>query len=121
MTRAMVLVVERDAAIRELLRAALECAGYGVVADAGDGVPWAGQERPDLILLDASDPAAAAVPPPARPRLRAAPPIPIIAMTTAPPSARAPLAVDAWLAKPFRLAELYAAVARWTGQPSRSA
>jgi len=31
------------------------------------------------------------------------------------------LAADAWLAKPFHLAELYAAVARWTGRRARSA
>lgn len=120
MARAMVLVVERDAAIRDLLRDALEVAGYAVLADAGDGAAWPARTRPDLILLDADLTGAGGILPAVRLRLQAAQ-IPVVAMTTAPPGARPPLAVDAWLAKPFRLADLYAAAEHWTGLRARSA
>jgi CheY-like chemotaxis protein len=52
--RATVLVVDDDDAIRDFLRSALECEGYGVLA-AGDGLDaLALCERyaPDVILLD---------------------------------------------------------------------
>jgi two-component system, OmpR family, KDP operon response regulator KdpE len=119
MARATVLVVERDPAIRKLLRDALEAAGYAAFVDAGSGAAWPARTRPDLILLDADLTAAGGILPAVRLRLHAAR-IPVVGMTTAPPGARASLA-DAWLAKPFRLADLYAAVARWIGQPARSA
>ena len=121
MARAMVLVIESDTAIREMLRAALESAGYSVVVAAGDGAAWAVRERPDLILVDMSAASSEGIPPSVRLRVQAAR-IPIIAMTTvATPSLREPAAVDAWLTKPFHLAELYAAVEHWTGQRARSA
>lgn len=118
--RATVLVVERDVGIRELLQEALEIAGYGVVADAGDGATWPPPARPDLILLDVSGWEVGGILPVLRLRAAAAG-TPVVAMTTALAHARPPVVADAWLAKPFRLAELYAAVEHWAGQRARSA
>lgn len=121
MARATVLVVERDVAIRELLRAALEVAGYGVIANAGDGVLRNTRLRPDLVLVDVSasnggEPSLAAVM-----RIRASA-IPVIAMTTLPANARLHSGLaDAWLVKPFRLDDLYSAVERCIGLHARSA
>jgi excisionase family DNA binding protein len=50
----VVLVVDDDAAVRELVRANLEAEGYSVreAASAGEGLAALEQEAPDLVLLD---------------------------------------------------------------------
>lgn len=49
-----ILVVEDDAAIRDMLCFSLRHAGFicEPVADAEQGLQWLGQSKPDLILLD---------------------------------------------------------------------
>jgi CheY-like chemotaxis protein len=113
-----VLIVDDDAAIVQLLREALEVRGYGVLS-AGDGVDaqaLARQMQPHLILMDLllpgmddaelskrlrADPATAAIP------------IVVISAVSAPGAPAIALPVDGHLPKPFRLAGLYATVARW--------
>lgn len=53
-----ILIADDDAALRELLRAALEAAGYRVVeaADGVEALQLAAHERPDLLILDISMP-----------------------------------------------------------------
>jgi two-component system phosphate regulon response regulator PhoB len=50
----LVLVVEDDSATRELYRAALRAAGYGVVAveDGADALRFVEQQHPDVVVLD---------------------------------------------------------------------
>ena len=56
--RATILVVEDDAALRELYRTELTMAGYRVatVADGLTALQWIEHDRPDAILLDWSLP-----------------------------------------------------------------
>jgi DNA-binding response OmpR family regulator len=58
MSRASILVIDDDAGMRELLRAMLERAGYGVTTanDGRAGLRRAYSLRPDLIILDVSMP-----------------------------------------------------------------
>jgi DNA-binding response OmpR family regulator len=53
-----ILIADDDAALRELLRTALEAAGYRVVeaADGVEALKLAAHERPDLLILDISMP-----------------------------------------------------------------
>jgi len=57
-SKARVLVIEDDAAIRATLTDILELSGYGVVhaANGPDGVTAARRDRPDIILTDISMP-----------------------------------------------------------------
>jgi CheY-like chemotaxis protein len=115
MARGLVLVIEDDPGIVEVLRCALEDAGYEVVAAVASAAWHVAHERPpDVILLDIlmlgmdgvevsqhlqADPTTAS--------------IPIIAMSATPRLLGA-LPVQDRLSKPFRLAPLLAKVAYWT-------
>jgi two-component system sensor histidine kinase/response regulator len=118
MSKATVLVVDDDAAIIDVIRAALEDEGYGVLAAVnGAALQIAHDRRPDLILLDIMMPDMDGVE--VSRRLRANPAtasIPIVVMS-AHSRMRAigdTMAVDDRLPKPFELGDLYATVARWT-------
>lgn len=52
--RATVLLIEDEAPIRQFLKIALEAHGYLVLEarSSGDGLGLAGQEQPDLVILD---------------------------------------------------------------------
>ncbi len=54
MNAAKILIIDDEAAIRRLLRGALERGGYGVVegASARDALASLGIDKPDLVLLD---------------------------------------------------------------------
>ncbi len=112
-----VLVIDDDPGIVDLVRAALEDAGYGVLAAVGqEALRVARERRPDLVLLDMNmpgldgaalsrrlrdDPATAAIP------------IVVMSAQVGLRAAAALLPGNDWLAKPFELAALYATVARW--------
>ena len=115
--RRTVLVIDDDPGIVDLVRAALEDAGYGVLAAVGqEALRVAHERRPDLVLLDLNmpgldgatlsrrlrdDPATAAIP------------IVVMSGQVGLRAAAALLPGNDWLAKPFELAALYATVARW--------
>jgi two-component system, sensor histidine kinase and response regulator len=116
-----VLVVDDDEAIIEVIRAALEYEGYGVLSAVnGAALQVAHDRQPDLILLDIMMPNMDGVE--VSRRLRADPAtasIPIVVMS-AHSRMRAigdTMAVDDRLPKPFELGDLYATVARWTTAP----
>src|SRR5438093_6810631 len=118
MCKATVLVVDDDSSIVEFLVDGLESEGYHVLATVdGKAVPLARNEHPDLILMDIVMPGMDGVE--VSRRLREDPvtaSIPIIAMS-AHNRLQATLGlmpVNDRLEKPFDLAHLYAAVARWT-------
>jgi len=112
-----VLVIDDDPGIVDLVRAALEDVGYGVLAAVGqEALRVARERRPDLVLLDMNMPGldGAAL----SRRLRDDPAtaaIPIVVMSgqVGLRGAAALLPGNDWLAKPFELAALYATVARW--------
>ena len=117
MGKATVLVVDDDEAIIEVIRAALEDEGYGVLtAVNGAALALAHDRQPDLILLDIMMPDMDGVE--VSRRLRADPAtasIPIVAMS-AHSRLRATvdtMSADDRLPKPFALLDLYATVARW--------
>ena len=120
---ATVLIVEDNAANMKLSSLLLRNAGHTVVCaeDAETGLIMARSDRPDLILMDIQLPgmdglAATAV----LKRDPATDTIPIIALTAMAmkdDQARAEAAgCDAWIAKPLRYRELYAAIDRLLGR-----
>jgi CheY-like chemotaxis protein len=115
MVRGLVLVIEDDPGIVEVLRCALEDAGYEVVAaDDSAALHVAHARAPDVILLDILMLEMDGVE--VSQRLLADPttaPIPIIAMSATPRLLGA-LPVQDRMSKPFRIAPLLAKVAYWT-------
>jgi DNA-binding response OmpR family regulator len=111
-----VLVVEDDEAIRELVVLVLQDEGY-VVLEAGDGragLDAVALGRPSLVLLDMRMPVLSGWDF-ARVLRERGEAVPIVVMTAA-RDARAwaaEIGAVGFLAKPFELDELLAAVARW--------
>ncbi len=112
-----VLVVDDDPDIIDFLEAALEDAGYLVLASVGaESLGVAHELHPDVILLDINMPGMNGVE--VSQRLRDNPvtaDIPIVVMSAQDRlSATGPLMpVNDRLPKPFELARLYEVVARW--------
>ena len=116
-----VLVIDDDKAIRDLVAMALSDLGYEVVG-AGDGAAALDRlaaSRPSVILLDMRMPvmdgwefarAYAQMP---------GPRAPVIIMSAARDAASqaAEVKADAYLAKPFNLADLFACVEQYAGEP----
>ncbi|MEA2639812.1 MAG: two-component system, OmpR family, response regulator MprA [Chloroflexota bacterium] len=111
-----VLVVDDDPVVREALCLALECEGYPVAAAANgfEALGMISEARPSLVLLDMHMPTLDG------PGLTRAmddrgfdPPI-VVMTATSRDVQQVALAVgaQAWVAKPFDLAELLALVAR---------
>ena len=121
MTMSSVLVVDDDPAIVELVQTALEDEGYEVYAAVnGEALQLAAEQHPDVILLDIMMPIMDGVE--VSRRLRADPrtaAIPIIAMSAHGRLQATGSAMQAndKLAKPFKLSNLYSAVARWAPAP----
>jgi CheY-like chemotaxis protein len=116
MTSPLILVVDDDRATAIFLVTVLEDAGYQVLAATGEAALRLAQERtPALVLLDRRMPGIDGREM-AR-RLRADPAtaaIPLVLMTAdAQDREEIAAAVDGWLAKPFHLATLFAAVGHW--------
>jgi CheY-like chemotaxis protein len=113
-----VLVVDDDPDIIDFLEAALEDAGYLVLASVGaESLGVAHELHPDVILLDINMPGMNGVE--VSQRLRDNPvtaDIPIVVMSAQDRlQATGPLMpVNDRLSKPFDLARLYEVVARWT-------
>jgi CheY-like chemotaxis protein len=118
-TSPAVLVVDDDPGIVALLAAALAAGGYRVLAALGaQALRLAQEERPEVILLDLQMPQMDGAE--VCRRLRAEPAtaaIPIVLMSAddRPGSAARALAVEDRLPKPFKLSDLFVAVARWAG------
>jgi CheY-like chemotaxis protein len=118
-----VLVVDDDAAVRELITVNLELEGFEV-ASAGDGVAALAAVDafgPDLLTLDVMMPRLGGFE--TLERLRADPrtaPIPVVMVTSrtqAADRARAEeLGVAAYVTKPFEPAELVEVITRLTGR-----
>jgi len=113
-----VLVVDDDPDIIDFLEAALEDAGYLVLASVGaESLGVAHELHPDVILLDINMPGMNGVE--VSQRLRDNPvtaDIPIVVMSAQDRlQATGPLMpVNDRLSKPFDLARLYEVIARWT-------
>jgi CheY-like chemotaxis protein len=111
----LVLVVDDDAALRELLQLALGELGYAIAfaADGAEALELAGLQRPSLVLLDWRMPTldgeatAAAL----RAMYGAALPIVVMSVAAPPTVARAGQVGATFLAKPFDLNELLRVVA----------
>ncbi|MCW2608206.1 MAG: response regulator [Frankiales bacterium] len=117
MTR--VLVVEDNPANLKLAALLLAHAGYDVVSavDAESGLTVARDTRPDLVLMDVQLPGmdglAATALLKSDPATSGIPIIALTAMAMKDDQARAEAAgCDAWIAKPLRYRELYAAIDR---------
>ncbi len=120
MSKGTVLVVDDDAAIRDLVQMALDDEGY-TVSVWGDGATLRHihAQEADLILLDLTLVGAAGGA--LVDRLRADPAtahIPLIGFSARTDGAAlaAQMQLDDLLAKPFDLDELYALVARWVAE-----
>ncbi|HEV8632617.1 MAG TPA: response regulator [Chloroflexota bacterium] len=130
----VVLVVDDDQDVRELLLAVLALLGLDAAGpvrvltapDAGAALTLAGERTPDLVLLDVAPAGADGFELCRRlradPRLRA---VPLVALAAfggpdAPARARA-AGCDGYIAKPFDLDELLAAVRRWLDGAARAA
>lgn len=116
----LILVIDDDRATATFLVAAIEDAGYDVLAATGEEALRLARERvPALALLDRRMPEIdgreMALRLRADPRTAA---IPLVLMTA---DARVPNAatdtMDGWLPKPFHLDELFATLARWAPLP----
>jgi DNA-binding response OmpR family regulator len=121
--RGRVLVVEDDDAVRELLAAALTDEGYRVrtAADGASGIEILRGWRADAIVLDVVMPRAdAAVFRALQIGLPEAADVPVLLVSATRAADLEQVARDlgaaAWLAKPFRVDELLAAVARLAGR-----
>src|SRR5918912_1157550 len=116
MFRGRILVVEDDPAIAALVEETLSEESYEVVpTGAADALRLARELRPDVIMTEYAMPDMDGAEISRRLRAdRATAGIPIILMSAHPPEARPRLPVDAELRKPFDLAAMSAAVARWT-------
>ncbi len=116
-----VLVVDDDAAIRDMVTMALQDEGYEVVTAIGAQVPTIARTlRPAVILLDIMMPDMDGIE--VSRRLRADPAtrnIPIIAMsaTTVLSETLSAMHADERLPKPFELEQLSDLVARYAGHP----
>jgi CheY-like chemotaxis protein len=111
-----ILVVDDDPSILDTVTAALEDEGYRVLtAVNGAAVPLSAAEQPDVLLLDYNMPGMSGAE--VSQRLRNDPAtahIPIVGMTALAQRAREHgMQADAWLPKPFALADLYETVAAW--------
>jgi DNA-binding response OmpR family regulator len=118
MRRARVLIVDDDDDLRELLRHALECAGYEVI-EASDGAMALLQiERaaPDLALVDIDLPIISGAEVLAELALRAhrGRPFPVVAMSGSGSSSESP--ANWFLSKPMDLDLLLAVVDDFTGR-----
>ena len=118
-TMKTVLVVEHDDGVRSMLVSALETEGYHTLqAWHPVALDAALAQQPALILLDVRMQAlaSAAVSQQVRANHQTAA-IPIVAMTFAPEDAHGTgILADAWLNKPFGLADLYRIVAHLTAR-----
>ncbi len=112
-----VLVIDDDPGIVDLVCAALEDVGYGVLAAVGqEALRVARERRPDLVLLDMNMPGLDGAALSRRLRddpVTAAIPIVVMSAQVGLRAAAALLPGNDWLAKPFELPDLYATVARW--------
>ncbi len=112
-----ILVIDDDPGIVDLVCAALEDVGYGVLAAVGqEALRVARERRPDLVLLDMNMPGLDGAALSRRLRddpVTAAIPIVVMSAQVGLRAAAALLPGNDWLAKPFELPDLYATVARW--------
>jgi len=122
MPQQTVLIVDDDADIRDAVTAALEDEGYTVCSAVGGTVLRIAQETPppDVILLDVMMPHVDGAK--LSQLLRANPrtaQIPIVAMTALPQrNVPTGLRYDAWLGKPFDLANLFTVIDTVTKRPT---
>jgi len=120
---ATILVCDDEAVMRALVRAALEEDGYSI-AEARDGdesLDLIRRLRPDLVILDMMMPGRSGLDVlnelRADPELSGTPVLMLTAKAQADDRVAAERAgADRYLSKPFRLAELAAAVAELTGR-----
>ena len=109
-TKATILVVDDEEAVQRLLTFPLEREGYRVVTagDGEQGLALAGQEHPDLVLLDVMLPGIDGLE--VCRRLRAGSAVPIIMLTARDDEIDKVLGLelgaDDYITKPFSLAEL---------------
>ncbi len=122
--RPLVLVVDDDEDLRDMVRTALERAGY-LVATAANGIDALGaiaQQTPSIILLDMRMPVQDGWEFARAYRERHGRLAPILVMTAATDARRRAAEIDAegWLAKPFTIAELVAAVKKLVARAASS-
>ena len=115
----MVLVVDDDEDLREMVRTALERAGYSVstAANGADALDVVASHTPAVILLDMRMPVQDGWASAHNFRARHDRSAPILVMTAATDARRRAAEIDAegYLAEPFTIVELLAAVRRLAG------
>ncbi len=125
MATGRILLVDDDAAIREGVAEGLAFEGYRIegVSNGQEALDWLDREGlPAMVLLDLLMPVMNGAQ--LLERLRADPRwagVPAVLMSAAIPSREALSRANAYLAKPFDLEEVVAAVARWCGPPAGGA
>jgi CheY-like chemotaxis protein len=110
--RSRILIVEDDGPSRQVMALALQDGGYAVdlVGDGLAALPRAAAAPPDLIVLDLRMPVLDGAGFLRAYRAQPGPRAPVLLVTAAATPAVADLEVDAVLAKPFDLTELYRTV-----------
>lgn len=117
-----ILLVDDDAGIREGVAEGLACEGYRAegVSNGQEALDWLDREgRPAMVLLDLLMPVMNGAQ--LLERLRADPrwaALPAVLMSATVPSREALSRANAYLPKPFDLAQVVAAVLRWCGPPA---
>ena len=115
------LVVDDDAAIREMLNLVLVSEGFDVttVADGASALASTERIRPDLILLDMKMPVMDGWQFLQRYRQQPGPRVPVVVVTAAQDDRRlaADVGADGYVAKPFSIDDLLRVVHRCIGAP----
>lgn len=125
MAAGRILLVDDDASIREGVAEGLAFEGYRTegVSNGQEALDWLDREGlPAMVLLDLLMPVMNGAQ--LLERLRADPrwaSVPAVLMSAAIPSREALSRADAYLAKPFDLEDVVAAVTRWCGPPAGDA
>ena len=112
----LVLIVDDERPIRDLLEALLRDAGYATTTavHGADALALVAESLPDLVIADLMMPVLGGAE--LCRRLKAEPAtraIPVVLMSAVPPNRSRPIGEDAFLPKPFDLADVEALVDRW--------
>ncbi len=122
---ASILVVEDDADLLSLMEMILGGEGYRVrtAREGGEALARVKEEMPSLVFLDMRMPGMNGWEFAREFRARHGPACPIVVVTAAEDARRRAEEIEAqgWLAKPFEIADVLAAAARWSGEPAAPA
>lgn len=114
---ATILIVDDEEPVRDFLAQMLADSGHRTLqaVHGAEALELVAKERPDLVVSDIMMPVLNGAELCKRLKARAGtPPIPVILMSSAGPRAADGTGADAFIAKPFDLADMEALVERWS-------